>query len=180
MKQKKYYIETKERKCIGFDTLLTKLEMRAFGWRDKGFDSEFDGYDIDLEIDWDNDKVSGSANSRFIVYNVFKRVKPYSRSFLFKLMEVFMNIFSWIRRMLIGLLMGMVIILFGIGAISLLLGSASYGSEGFYYGAIILLIIYMPSIVITILGFLFRVVTRQESKLKKQLKQNGYDEDQKF
>ena len=176
-RQKKFYIQTKTKECYPFDVWLTKLEMRAFGWRDRGIESEFDGFDISI----DEDARKATASTRFKYYLVFKRVKPYSSSFLFNFMETIMSIGSWIRRKLIALLMGLIIICVGIGIIEMILMPEGSDAAGLLGGAFIMLaVIYGPSIVTAIFGFLFRTVTDQDEKLKRRLAQNGYSEEQDF
>ena len=173
---KKFYIQTYEKSCMPFDSFMTKWEMRAFGWRDKGYKSEFEGYDI--TVNWETK--TAYQTSRYSTWHVFKRVKPYSRNIIFKFLEALMTFFSWIRRKLIPLLLGLVIICLGIAGISALVGSFDYAKQVFVIALGVLAFIYLPSIVLSILGFLFRVLTGQERKLKKRLAENGYEEEQKF
>ena len=177
MARKKFYIQTKTKDCFPFDSWMTKLEMRAFGWRDKGYDSDFEGYDID--IDWDNNKAH--VSQRFKIYHVFKRIKPYSRNFFFKIMELSMSIMSWIRRKLIMLLMGLFIIAVAISLLEIALGVANndtYTALGI--ATLFIGIIYVPSLLMAFCAFIFRKITNQDEKLKSRLAENGYAEEQEF
>ena len=172
---RKFYIQTKQKSCFPLDTWMTKLEMRAFGWKCKGDHVEYeDAYDI--EIDLDNN--TAKANRRFNVYTTFKRIKPYG-NFLLKMWELFMTIQSWIRLKLEFILFVLVIIALVIGLIdTFLLGGSGDGKQGFFYALYIVLFIYAPSLFYALMGFLTRVVFRLDKKLKNQLEKNGYSREQ--
>ena len=172
---KKFYIQTKEKSCLPLDSWITKLEMRAFGWKCKGDHTEYeDTYDID--IDWDNN--TAKARRRFNVYTTFKRIKPYGNIFL-KIWEFFMTIQSWIRRKLIVLFFG--IVLLGLGAGLLMMFVTDQKEEGtkmLMACLYIVLTIYLPSLFYALMGFLTRVVFRLDKRVKDKLEANGYSRDQ--
>ena len=164
----KYVIKTKRKECLPLDEWITKLEMRAFGWRYKGMDTTyFDSYDV--SIDWDTGTGTASQRSRTDI--VFKRVEPYSYNPIFVVLEFLMSIQSWIRRKLIFLF-------FGLCAVGLIVGILS--QEMTIIGAVlgIAAFIYTPSIFYLALGFMLRKLLRLDDNLKKRLVKNGYAEDQ--
>ena len=172
---KKFYIQTKRKSCLPFDTWMTKLEMRAFGWKCKGDRIEYeDAYDVD--IDWENN--TATARQRFKAYTVFKRIKPYG-NLLLKMWELFMTIQSWIRRKLEALLFGLIIISLGIGLIYTFLAKQADDGKFMLLAALyMVLFIYVPSLFYALMGFLTRVVFRLDKRLKNQLEKNGYSREQ--
>lgn len=172
---KNFYIETKKKECLPFDVWMTKLEMRAFGWKCKGDHTEYyDSYDI--EIDWEHD--TATAKRRFSTYTVFKRIKPYG-NFLLKLLEFFMKIQSWIRRKLEFLFFGLILIGIGIGIFEIVaMTDKSQGFATLMYPLYILLFIYVPSLVYALLGFLTRKIFRLDKKVMDDLEKNGYAREQ--
>ena len=172
---KKFYIQTKQKSCLPFDTWMTKLEMRAFGWKCKGDHVEYeDAYDVD--IDWE--KNTATASRRFNVYTVFRRIKPYGNIFL-KFWEFLMTIQSWIRRKLEALLFGLIIIVLGIGLIELFLVSDQEGGAQMLFTALyMVLFIYVPSLFYALMGFLTRLIFRLDKRVKDRLERNGYYRDQ--
>ncbi|MDE5765711.1 MAG: hypothetical protein K2I17_00920 [Clostridia bacterium] len=172
---REFYIQTKEKECFPFDEWITKLEMRAFGWADRDHVTDYlDEYDV--TIDWD--RSTAYVNRRFKTYAVFKRINPYCGNFLFKLLEIIMTIQSWIRRKLIILFWFIDVILFGIGIIYLIGGAGM--NVYIALGLGVLAFVYLPSIIIAVLGFLTRVVFRLDAKLKDNLEANGYMREQDF
>ena len=164
-----FYIKTKRKSCGPFDEWLTKLEMRAFGWKYQGIDVEYFN-EFDITIDWE--KETATASQRFNVYTTFKRVTPYSHNILFIILEFLMTVFSWIRRKLILFFAGIVIIGLIVGAIDLIQRQGY--SEILSYCFWIVFALYVPSIVLSILGFLTRKIFFIDAKLRKRLEKNGY------
>ena len=80
----KHYIKTKYKECLPFDSWITKLEMRAFGWVYKGFDTEYSDY-YNIYIDWDKKTASAIRDSK--TSNEFKRISPYSFNAFFNILE---------------------------------------------------------------------------------------------
>jgi hypothetical protein len=114
----------------------------------------------------------------FYTFLEFKRIKPYSRNFFFKLMEVLMSLMSWIRRKLVFLIWLAAIILFAVG----IFGGNDGGSgmnPCLLAGILTLAISYGPSIIFCLLGWGFRKLFKVEQKLKLDLEKNGYDPNQK-
>ncbi|MBQ8381391.1 MAG: hypothetical protein IJY18_05815 [Clostridia bacterium] len=166
----KYYIKTKKKECFPFDEWITKLEMRAFGWTYKGWNTTyFDSYNV--YIDWDNETATARQNSQ--TDNVFKRISPYSFNPIFRLFELLMSIHSWIRRKLIFLFFGLTVLGLGIGIIT-----QDKQTIGLAFTAIA--IVYLPSIFYSIMGFLTRVIFRIDKKLERALERNGYEPKQRF
>lgn len=164
----KYIIKSKYKECLPLDEWITKLEMRAFGWVYRGIDvTYFDSYDI--SIDWDTGKGTATQNKR--VDNTFKRIEPYSYNIIFNLLEILMSIQSWIRRKLIALFFGLVLISVGIGILT-----QDYEILG--VAAAVVAFIYLPSLNYALLGFLTRKIFRLDEKLKDRLEQNGYEREQ--
>ncbi|MCM1545492.1 MAG: hypothetical protein NC033_00490 [Clostridiales bacterium] len=172
---RKYYINTKEKECFPFDEWITKLEMRAFGWADKDHVIDYLN-EYDVTVDWE--RSTAKVNQRMKRYAVFKRVEPYSGNFLFNILEFFMKIQSWIRRKLIILFWFIDVLLFGIGFIYLFGGKGM--NEYIALGLYLFAFIYAPSLVISLLGFLTRVIFRIDAKLKDSLEANGYMREQDF
>ena len=172
---RKFYIQTKHKACLPFDSWITKLEMRAFGWKCKGDHIDYeDAYDVD--IDWDNN--TATARRRFNVYTTFKRIKPYG-NILLKIWELLMTIQSWIRRKLEALLFGLVIIGAGVGLLEIfLMKETADGYRLLLYCLYILLFVYVPSLYYALMGFLTRVVFRLDKRLRNKLERNGYDSHQ--
>lgn len=172
---REFYIKTKRKECFPFDEKITKLEMRAFGWKYKGIQTDYyDTYDV--YIDWD--KGEASAHQRFKVYNTFKRITPYSYNLLFRLLEGLMALFSWIRRKMIFLLFGITALLLIFGTLETL--STKEMSDGLIWGSFFLFFTYVPSLVLIVLGFVVRKVLRIDAKLEDRLDQNGYERKQRF
>lgn len=169
----KFYIETKEKECYPFDTWITKLEMRAFGWTVKDDEIEYlDEYDVTI----DYDRSTANIKQRFKFNAIFKRVEPYSNSGLFDFLEVIMSIFSWIRRKLIILLSILDLFFLVIGLLFVFNGAGM--NEYLAIGLYLLLSIYLPSLIIAILGFTVRKILRLDKKLKDSLEENGYRREQ--
>lgn len=166
----KYVIKSKYKECLPFDEWITKLEMRAFGWVYRGVDvTYFDSYDV--TIDWDAG--TGSATQRSRADNTFKRIEPYSYNIVFNILEILMSIQSWIRRKLIALFFGLVLIGGVIGIIT-----QDYAVIGAGVG--IVAFIYVPSLFYVVAGFLTRKLFRLDEKLKERLEDNGYAREQEF
>lgn len=164
----KYVIKTKYKECLPFDEWITKLEMRAFGWVYKGVDITYlDSYDV--TIDWDTK--TATASRRRNVDNTFKRIEPYSFNIVFATLEFMMTIQSWIRRKLIALLFGLVLIGTVLGIIQ-----QQYAIVGAAAG--ILAFIYAPSLIYVILGFATRKIFGIDKKLLNRLERNGYAREQ--
>lgn len=172
---RKFYIKTKQKSCYPFDTWITKLEMRAFGWTYKGLDTDWYN-DYDVSFDWDND--TATVTRRHQTYTTFKRVEPYSYNIFFKFWEMLMVIHSWIRRKLIWLLFGLLVIVFGISIVQLVL--SGYLDPVFWIAVGILGYIYGTSLVYALFGFLTRKIFRIDHKLKNRLEANGYERDQRL
>lgn len=170
---KKFYIKTKRKSSNPFDEWLTKLEMRAFGWKYKGIDVKYFN-EFDLDINWE--KETATLKQRFNVYTTFKRISPYTNNILFIFLEFIMSIQSWIRRKLIFLFFGLVVIGLAIGTIESFL--RGYMVEILPTCFWIVFAIYVPSIVTLILGFITRKIFFIDSKLKKRLEKNGYKREQ--
>ena len=162
----RYYIKTEYRDCIALDGFMTQLEMWAFGWKSSGMEREFEGYDIEIVAESET-RATGKATARFKTWYVFKRISPYSSNPFFILLEVIMRIVSWIRRKLFFLFGGLIIM----GTIVSLIAR-----ETEIVGAIVglLSLVYGPSLVVMILGFLFRKISGIDKKLRKELEENGY------
>ena len=157
-----YVIKTKTKECLPLDEWITKLEMRAFGWRYKGLDTTyFDEYDVN--INWDAGTATATQRSRTDI--VFKRIEPYSFNPVFVLLELMMSIQSWIRRKLIFLF-------FGLCALGLIIGVLTQDMTALGAVAGIAAFVYVPSIFYAILGFLFRKVFGLDRNLKKRLVKN--------
>lgn len=172
---KKFYIETKVKECLPFDTWITKLEMRAFGWKCKGDFTEYENT-YDIEIDWE--KETATAKRRFTNYTSFKRIKPYG-NFLLKMWEFFMKIQSWIRRKLEFLFFGLVLIGIGVGVFEIVaMSDKAQGVATLMYPLYVLLFIYVPSLFYALMGFLTRVIFRLDKKVKDDLDKNGYAREQ--
>lgn len=173
--KKEYFIETKEIRYLPFDAWMSKIEMSAFGWTHKGWHSEeTDTYDVD--IDWS--KKEAAVSQRYENSIIFKRIKPYTSNILFKLTEFMMRIHSCIRRTLFYLLWFLCALGIVIGVISSL--SYGYVTKELSLGLTMLAIIYLPSIFYSILGFVLRLLFGIDRKLKRSLRRNGYDENQKI
>ena len=170
-KNREYFMTTKYKSCPKWDRFFTKWEMRCFGWFYKGLETEASNI-IDVDINWDTGKAT--ASRRFYEWITFKRVSPYTGNLFFKLCELLMTLFSWLRRKIIPLLAGLLVVAFIIDA------SAPHG-EGFdkaiqiLMGAI--LGVYCVCSLVAILGTLFRKIFRIEGKLKESLRNNGYSTD---
>lgn len=80
--------------------------MRCFGWFYKGFETEASNI-IDVDINWDTGKAT--ASRRFYEWITFKRVSPYTGNLFFKLCELLMTLFSWLRIKIIPLLAGLLV-----------------------------------------------------------------------
>ena len=166
----KYYIKTKLKECLPMDEWITKLEMRAFGWVYKGIETTYyNSYKV--SINWDTGKGTASRERRFD--NQFKRIEPYSYSIIFRFLEGLMGIFSWIRRKLLFLFFGMIVILAGIGIITQDMKSVGMALT-------VLALIYLPSLYCAVAGFLVRKLFGLDRKLRHRLAKNGYDEDQRL
>ncbi len=170
-----FYVQTKQKECFPFDEWITKLEMRAFGWSDREHTVDYLN-EYDVTIDWDSSKAY--VNRKFKTYATFKRITPYSSNILFKILEFIMAIQSWIRRKLIILLWFIDVILFGIGLVYLINGAGM--NEYIALGIGVFAFIYLPSVIIAVLGFLTRVIFRLDDKLKDNLEANGYMREQNF
>ena len=172
---RKYHIQTKKKSYFSLDKWMTTLEMRAFGWTYKGCKTQDAGY-YNVTIDYD--KGTATARRAFYTFLEFKRIKPYSRNFFFKLMEVLMSLMSWIRRKLVFIIWLAAIILFAVGIFS--------GNEGgsgmnpcILASILTLAISYGPSVLFCLLGWGFRKLFKVDQKLKLDLEKNGYDPNQK-
>ena len=166
----KYHIITKKKECLPFDEWITKLEMRAFGWRYRGCKTTyFDSYTID--IDWERETATATQDRRHD--NVFKRISPYSFNPLFKIAEALMSIQSWIRRKLIFLL-------WGLTALALIIGVITGDGETIGLACAVIAFVYLPSLFYAALGFILRKIFRIDAKLAKSLERNGYAAEQDF
>ena len=173
MSNQRYRVVTKRKECAPFDEFITKMEMRAFGWTDKGIEIDYsDTYDVYIDLE----KEEATAKRRFNVLNTFRRIEPYSKSLLFKLLEAVMEIQSWIRRKLIFLLFGITLILVVAGVFEVL-GTGEFG-EYSILAISVLAVIYLPSFICALLGFFLRKLFRLDKKLKDSLENNGYERDQ--
>ncbi|MBQ8689475.1 MAG: hypothetical protein IJ515_03840 [Clostridia bacterium] len=170
---KNYRIKTKRIECYPFDEWITKLERRAFGWVDKGMETDYyDEYDVTIDVD----RQEATVKQKFTIYNVFRRIEPYSSNLLFKLVELLMSIQSWIRRKLIFLLFGITALALVIGIFQLL-GTGEIG-EYMLTAIMLLAITYVPSLVYALIGYMLRKVLRLDDKLKDSLEKNGYAREQ--
>ena len=166
----KYQILTKKKECLPFDEWITKLEMRAFGWRYRGCKTTyFDSYTIN--IDWDRETATATQDRRHD--NVFKRITPYSFNPIFKFAELLMAIQSWIRRKLIVLFFGLTIL----GLIAGIL-SGDFSVIGLAFA--IVSFVYLPSLFLAGVGFALRKLLKIDEKLAKSLERNGYAAEQNF
>ena len=165
---REYTIKTKTVDITPFDGWMTKLEMRAFGWVDKGYDTTwYDSYDIDVDLD--NNKAT--ATRRSSTYHVFKRINPYSHNLIFMLLELIMSITAWIRRKLVYIFAGMTVL---VVLISLITGDYS----GLMIAGEIVFLIYVPSLFLALFGYLTRLIFRLDKKLGDALEKNGYSREQ--
>ncbi len=172
---REYYIQTKRKDYMLFDEWITKLEMRCFGWVYKGWKSEDAGY-YNVDINWDEG--TATATRAFHSWIEFKRIKPYSYNFFFKLLELCMSITSWIRRKLIYLL-------WFITAAALVIGIIQTVAEGrmaesLVVGLVIMTMVYGPSLMLCLCGWGFRKIFKIDKKLRYNLEKNGYDPDQRI
>ena len=166
----KYQILTKKKECLPFDEWITKLEMRAFGWRYRGCKTTyFDSYTIN--IDWDRETATATQDRRHD--NVFKRITPYSFNPIFKFAELLMAIQSWIRRKLI-------VLFFGLTILALIIGVISGDFEVIGLAAAVAAFVYLPSLFLAGVGFALRKILRIDEKLAKSLERNGYAAEQNF
>ena len=171
---KEYFIQTKKKECYPFDEWITKLEMRAFGWVDKGIGVDPTGI-YDLTINWEEE--TASIQEKKYVYNTFKRIKPYSSNLIFNLLEFLMGICSWVRRKLIFLLFGVTALMLGIG----LFQSFAEGrvAATLVMGIFSIVLVYGPSLTLALAGFLCRKFFQLDAQLLYNLEKNGYDINQK-
>ena len=165
-----YYIITKYKECKFFDTWITKLEMRAFGWVYRGMETTYYN-SAHVNIDWDTG--SGTITQDSATHVTFKRLSPYSFNILFAGLELCMSVMSWIRRMLIFILGGLMV-LCGIAAVF-------SGDPTLWWGVVgIAAFTYVPSLILAGLGYLTRVIFRIDQKLSDSLARNGYSRNQDF
>lgn len=171
----KLHIKTVQKDYYPFDSWITKLEMRAFGWTYKGYDTEY--YDTyDLHINWDDE--TATLTQRFRTYTKFKRIEPYSYNIIFKYFELLMSIQSWIRRKLIFLFWG--ICALGV-IISAFMFFTTKDLRTLYILPCVLFVvgyIYLPSLFYALFGYLTRKIFRLDKKLKNRLEKNGYNREQ--
>ena len=166
---KTYKIETKEKKWFPLDGWATKLEMKAFGWHYQGEKIEYyDKYKGTIDYEAKEIRIEQESDLKY----TFLRVKPYTGNILFNLLEVFMNVHSWIRRKLIYLLWFLTAAALVFGAIETVQNGAL--SEALYYALLIIAIVYAPTIFYSLLAVIYRFVFRIDARLKKSLRKNGY------
>lgn len=163
-KKQKYLEDQLVMRSSRFGGQLIKFEKCAFGW-------EFLGYDTDEEItgiDWDKGKVKSKVFKRLY----FTRPNPYSKNFLFKLVEFIANIIGFFRRLLLNLI---VIALIGCIAVSVLDSDMVGLVWGIFCG------VYGGLIVATLLfGFLGKILGKAfkvEEKLEAAMTDAGYEYD---
>lgn len=171
---RKYVVQTKKKSYFALDKWMTALEMRAFGWHYKGSKTEDAGY---YNVTVDYDRGTATARRAFYTYVEFRRDKPYSRNFFFGLLEVLMNIMSWIRRFLIIPIWVIAIILMVAGFAGAS-GEKIMGMDTCLFGGILTLVLtYLPSLIFCLLGWGFRKIFKIDEKHRADLIANGYDPD---
>ena len=171
---REYIIETKTKDYtyLPFDEKLTALEMKSFGWVDKGDKwVYYDSYDVDIDLDRNTATVT-QQNSHF---RVFHRIKPYSYNLIFNILEKIMNINSWLRKKIMVFLFVLTPIAGIVGVINLLAGG-DLEMLFLFFG--MLAITYLPTLTICLIGAIARKTLRIEEKLKHRLEKNGYAREQ--
>lgn len=88
-------IKIKARRYFGFMHPILTWEHHCFGYRKDGHSSKrvSDGYEINVS----GDRVSATEKSHVVRTAYFKRHEEYPKNFLFSLLEILMNIVSYIR-----------------------------------------------------------------------------------
>ncbi len=164
-KKQKYLEDQLIMRSSRFGGQLIKFEKTSFGW-------EFLGYDTDEEItgiDWDRGKVHSKVFKRLF----FTRPNPYSKNFLFKLIEFIANIISFFRRLFLNLL--------PIALIACVLMSAlnpdawlvlAWGTFCGVYGGLI-----AATLLLSVLGRILKKAFKIEEKLETAMTDAGYDYD---
>ena len=155
-------IKIKARRYFGFMHPILTWEHHCFGYRKDGHSSKrvSDGYEINVS----GDRVSATEKSHVVRTAYFKRHEEYPKNFLFSLLEILMNIVSYIRVFLGKFLI--------IGSII----AMTAGAEDivFSYLMPVLTAIYVGSFLIPLAGYIVRNALGLDQKMDDICDENGW------
>lgn len=149
---------------------IIKFERRMFGWHYEGKqrDTIDQGYEATV---YDSGHVSVRHKVKIIKTVWFSRPKVWPKNVLFVITEILSKIFSFFRRIVVSFFPVPIII-------GIILLASGAGEDAFKTFLLIVLPIYggliFGSIILALLGFLWRKVFKLEDKCDQILLDNGY------
>ena len=181
---RKFAYEFKKVRGILFDKWLVRLEKAAFGWQYCSTTEDYTGVDnVEQHINLSSDGSVSGTETRSPIFEKnlnFRRVKPYTDNFIFKLLELLSNIVSALRRFAVAILGPIVIFFVAFFILSMTACNDPSAKTSLIEWLQITAIVYggglfAPSFFLALLGFAFRKVFNIDEKLKQALEQNGYE-----
>lgn len=176
----RHRISTVELKGIFGDRWLLKLEKKAFGWQYYGTSTEDE---VGYEISETSSGVRGQTTHKYIDWLEFRRQSPYSNNPLFVIAEALSKVWSFLRRIILGIggplfLFFLVITLLDRFACNGSIGISQEGFEIIKYTLILYAAcIVLPTAIFCGIGVLIRKIFKVDERLKESLRNDGYDDD---
>lgn len=159
---------------------MLKLEKKAFGWQYYGTTTEDEQ---GFEVSETSTGVRGTTTHKYIDWLEFRRQRPYSNNPLFVIAEALSKVWSFIRRLVLGIggplfVFVLVATLFDKLACGGSIGLSETGVELIKYTLILYAaVLILPTAIFCGLGVLVRKVLKVDEKLKRSLREDGYDDD---
>lgn len=171
---KRYRISTVSIRGILFDRWLLRLEKKAFGWVYYGTETE-DEQSVEVT------STSAYIKHKYIDWLEFRRITPFSNNIFFNLTEGLSRLWSFIRRIVLGIGGPIFIFILVACGIGYACGEQSLVSTGMevvkMFAIIYAAAIFLPTLLFIGLGYLWRTVFKIDQKLSMSLEDNGYDGD---
>ncbi|MBD5131632.1 MAG: hypothetical protein HDT28_03450 [Clostridiales bacterium] len=150
------------------DKWLLRLQKKAFGWVYYGTETEDNPY-IDA-----NSSGKVELKHKYVDWLEFRRKSPFTGNFLFKLTEVLCNIISFFRRLFCSFIIPAIVICLILAAVlemDQLYNVATYVAIAYFGG------LFAPTLILSLLGVLWRKVFKIDKRLKASLLADGYSDD---
>ncbi len=177
---KKYTIEKAHKRSLLIDSWLVKFEKKAFGWIYYGSHTNIYTKEIEKTVYKSNETITtNEEKTTEYTWLHFKRISPYSSNPFFILIEAISNIVSFFRRIGAAIVTWVVPICLVLGIIlSIFSTDPGFVELGLGFAFLYAFFFLVPSLILAIIGKMLR--TRRggvDDKLKKELRDNGYDDD---